>query len=239
MLLVMCVDGLDIEKAKELGLFMPHYTTLSIPKECYIEEIQPHTFKIWSSIFTGRIMDKDIRPFKNKTILQRLIRLLYKFGKIIKDEKAIQYPITYPYYIKEESIFNNDNVFGWNIPTFSIDYNVYNYGWMEFRQFCKREFRIFRLLCLSSVFSSYDVFCVYTRILDIYGHWKIPTDEYYRNIFYLASKLSEKVDVMLLSDHGTRYEDGLHTEESYLGTSFKFQANSVLDVRSIIEEYLK
>jgi hypothetical protein len=44
-----------------------------------------------------------------------------------------------------------------------------------------------------------------------------------------------KGDVMILSDHGCDYVTGEHTTNGYIGASFPFEADSIMDVRRIVE----
>jgi hypothetical protein len=51
------------------------------------------------------------------------------------------------------------------------------------------------------------------------------------------TQLARGDHVMMISDHGIK--DGRHTDHAYIGATFPFTADSILDVRGVIEEALK
>ena len=54
-IVMLCVDGLDPDQAREFGLKMPYEASLDIPSELTYYG-NPHTMHIWPSMFVGRIV---------------------------------------------------------------------------------------------------------------------------------------------------------------------------------------
>ncbi len=239
-LLILCVDGLDSNKVNKLNLKMKYNLKLLIPNNCCIYEngvYIPHTFTIWKSIFSKKT-NKDVRLFINKSILSKFDDLLHRIGNMLKDKNMNKYPFTFPIYIKEKNILKEYNSINWNIPTISIDYIYYLYDWQDFKKYCLHEYNLFKTFAFGSMLSVFDVIAIYTRIIDVYEHIHIDTENIYKEIFLIANELSKKVNVLLISDHATN-EEGEHLKYSYFGSNIPIKGNSILDIKENIKEYLE
>ena len=83
----MCVDGLDPDYCKKLGVRMPYESKLSIPPETFING-SPWTPNVWGSIFTGKIskypipniLQKEFFPSPIRRIRLKIRHILRNWG---------------------------------------------------------------------------------------------------------------------------------------------------------------
>ena len=146
-LLVLCVDGLDPDYARELDFpKMPYESKLKIPKELYHNEI-PHTQLIWPSMLSGKIVITNLESNKKPNIHLGKIRLpirnlLHKYGIKWKREKIKEktWGIN-PSNVNIKTIADEYNSIMWNFPTicpeFVCEYPtlelMFRYGWHEYK----------------------------------------------------------------------------------------------------------
>lgn len=246
-LLILCVDGFDYDfaKANDYDRF-PHSAKLTIPRECYSETLegaQPATGKVWPSIFSGRIFDQAVTVRKGA---RRWIHdLLMKMGVSWSGKK--RYWVN-PWNKDIETFLTGRNAFTWNLPTISPEWLARFPDLDHIVEFCKREYEIFRFLArgLISEAKGFEIGVIYTRTLDAWGHFTHLKDELdmrrlYQEISYEVCRLSQSQlargdHLMMISDHGCL--NGAHTDHAYIGATFPFEAESILDIRSVVEEFL-
>lgn len=112
--------------------------------------------------------------------------------------------------------------------------------------YCRREYQTYSLLAhgAQALGSAYELGCIYTRIVDAWGHFKKAEEmrHIYSDISAHAWRLAERQkaqgdELLMISDHGCI--DGIHTLNAYIGATFPFEAESILDIRGVIEGVLK
>lgn len=241
-LLILCVDGFDPDYAMENGFDKLRYSSrLSIPRECYVDTPEgptPHTVRVWPSIFSGRVIDygRVVR-----TGLRKLGHdFLVKVGATWKG--APRYRLA-PNNESLETVFTDEDAFLWNIPTISPEWITTFPSFDQFMAYCRREFKQFAVIGDGLIVSrAWDVAAIYTRVLDAYGHNQPDRiDFFYEYFSWMAWRAGEKMrahegHLMLISDHGCL--EGVHTDHAYIGATFPFEAESILDIRRVIEGVL-
>lgn len=239
-LLILCVDGFDPDYARENGYDrLPYSQRLTIPRECYVDTPDgpiPHTDRVWPSMFSGKAIDHGL------TVRGPLRQLGHDI--LVKIRLTWQGRPSYglsPTHENLDTVFKEFNSFLWNIPTISPEW-IMNFPTFEsFVEYCEREFLLFSILARGLPAYPHEVGAVYTRIMDAYGHHNTEREisHLYEDISYQAVILSKRddLDVMLLSDHGCI--NRVHTDHAYAGATFPFEAESVLDIRRVIEERLR
>ena len=241
-LIVLCVDGFDPQYAHEKDYDRFRFSaSLTIPRECYSETLdgaQPATGKVWPSIFSGRIYDQAVTVRKGARRWAH--DLLMKAG-ITWDGKK-KYSVN-PWNRGIESVIDEKEDFTWNLPTISPEWIARFPDLPEIVDFSEREYEIFKCLARGMPHEFHELGIIYTRYLDLLGHLSSPhLDEVYSSVSALAWRVGEvqraKGDhLMMISDHGCL--NGAHTDDAYIGATFPFAAESILDIRRVIEEVLK
>lgn len=206
---------------------------------------------------------KTVR-YRLRSILQRLgiKRLLNRFGidhrkvrdRVIGDPMMeLRWRIV-PYHVTEETVFDHYQSMTWNIPTLDPSYL---FGVPPFLREAHdlNEYHQWLLISKALSKSEYDLGACYFHRVDSLGHNLIEPrnddtqeqienrqmvlDEIknmYSSIKEHAHALEDECDIMIVSDHGCLY--GIHTNKAYLGATFPFKAQTVLDVRQVIENRL-
>jgi hypothetical protein len=247
-LLILCVDGFDPQFAHENDYDrFRNSACLTIPRECYSETLdgaQPATGKVWPSILSGRIYDQAVTVRKGA---RRWIHdLLMRSG--IRWSGKKRYTVN-PWNQDIETFLTGREAFTWNLPTISPEWIAKFPDLDQIVEFSTREYQIFKFLARGLVTDhrhGFELGLIYTRTLDAWGHFTHLKDEtdiriLYRDISSEAWRLSEiqkahNNHLMLISDHGIL--DGRHTDYAYIGATFPFEADSILDIRSVVEERL-
>jgi hypothetical protein len=247
-LLVLCVDGFGPDQASELGLSpFFHARRLTIPRECYSETLdgaQPATGKVWPSILSGRIYDQaaTVRVGVRKMIHDWFMKAGITWSGPPK------YTVN-PWNRGSETVLTGRNAFTWNLPTVSPEWIARFPDLPHIVEFSEREYQMFRMIAhgLVSAPHDFELAMIYTRTLDAWGHFThiksdIDMTKMYVEISSECWRLSQTQlargdHVMMISDHGIK--DGRHTDHAYIGATFPFTADSILDVRGVIEEALK
>ena len=246
-LLILCVDGFDPDFAmiNDYDRFS-HSAKLTIPRECYSETVdgaQPATGKVWPSIFSGRIYDQSVTV--RKGVRKFVHDLLMKAGITWSGKK--RYWVN-PWNKDIETFLTGRNAFGWNLPTISPEWLARFPDLDHIVDFCEREYAMFRFLGrgLVSEFGGFELGVIYTRTLDAWGHFthlkgEIDMKRLYQDISAEAWRLSQIQlarggHLMMISDHGCL--NGAHTDHAYIGATFPFEAESILDVRAVVERAL-
>jgi len=240
-MILLCMDGLDYQLSAKLKLHLPYEATPTIEKElCALldNNYVPHTLHVWPSMFAGRpIRHPDIdkliiHPIRAKG-RATLHRLGINWGRKETQLRAYQKGIIYQRSVKpEETVFGEYPSFIYQIPGLVDNFLLggtddwYNY-----------EHNVWRNLIRIADKLPYKLVAVYTRQPDHLGHRKRNPAVIYREGFMLAKQLEG--DVMILSDHGCDYHTGNHTMNGYIGANFPFKAESIMDVKKIIEDRLK
>lgn len=217
---------------------MPYQKELNIPRGCFVSSREypkphPHTWLVWPSIFTGCVH----QDFKNITpVWRRFIRHLnLNTSRIARPKYRVN-----PVYMSEKNIFSGHNSFTWNIPTISPEWIAQFPSYEAGITYVKREFEHYLALA-EYPFQNYDLYAIYTRIVDFWGHRHIDSGLYadmkglYDIIFRQANRLSEYEPILLLSDHGNR-GGPYHTNTAYLGSNYKIpkSVESILDISKLI-----
>lgn len=140
---------------------------------------------------------------------------------------------------KLETVFTERDSFIWNIPTLVPEWIVTFPDFEDLERFTRREYEMFEVMANGLYDGAFDVAAIYTRVLDVMSHIGKHREEtrFYDRISQLTSDLvHERVggELMVISDHGI--VDGFHTDSAYMGATFPFEAESILDVRRVIEE---
>jgi hypothetical protein len=131
-----------------------------------------------------------------------------------------------------ETVFNLFNSFIFDIPGLVDGFVLGGTSrWAE------TQYKLFKHLLLNS-YKSHQIIALYTHYPDYLAHKKKNVDLVYKEEFQLAQIMSEKDDVLLLSDHGCSNSTGLHTDQAYIGANFPFKAETVLDVEKVVRERL-
>lgn len=235
MLIVLCVDGLDPDQAREWGFELEYNLKLVIPRGCYVatpEGEVPHTVKVWPTMFSGEIIDQTstIRGPMRLAVHDFLV----KYGLSWGGKKRFRVS---PHNRALNTVFKERHSYEWNIPTISPTWISRFPELEDVLPFCKWEYITFHNLLRSALSSGVDLFSVYTRLIDALGHYDPSRLEWvYRDVFETARSLGSRAKVLLLSDHGI--VDGAHTDFAYMGSNVPIVAESVVDVRGEIERIL-
>ena len=238
-IVVLCVDGLDPDQAREFGLKMPHEASLDIPSDLTYYG-NPHTMHIWPSMFAGRIVKHPAlvettrhnnRLRARKWLVRHGIKWKRKGLKFQKWEDGFvpKWNVFHP--SVEETVLDKFSSFKFDIPGVSEGVILgASLSWQ------REKHEHFKLLARSLVKSNFEIVAVYSHVMDHYGHFGYDLEHPYREIFMLARELELFRDVIVVSDHGC--VNGKHTFQAYLGCTWPFEAKSVLDVADVIEQRL-
>lgn len=252
-LLILCVDGLDHDRASEHGFdVLPYSSKLSIPKDCFIETgqgLEPATGRVWPTIFTGRVIDYQL--IERRGARMKIHNWLVRNGarqirEKLKKRGILRRKKTYTvggWNEKIETVFSERDSFIWNIPTLVPEWIVTFPDFEDLERFTRREYEMFEVMANGFHRGAFEVVAIYTRVLDVMSHIGRPQEEndFYDRISRLTSDLVHDQqrageEVMVISDHGII--DGFHTDSAYMGATFPFEAESILDVRRVIEEVI-
>lgn len=242
-LILLCMDGLDPDYAKELHLSMPYEKTLTIPKSLYYGN-KPHTMNIWGSMFAGKefphpkfhVSEVVKSRFKFRKVLHKIGIKWHRDGWNVKKERETHlgdgpgkvHNAHVPY---EDTIFHKYNSFIFDIPGV-VDGFILGGSLKQ----VNRNHKLFKVLLTCLTLSSYELIAIYTHQPDIQAHMELNSDSIYKEGFFLANDLSKDNKIILLSDHGCSPYTHNHTELAYIGTNFPFEAETVLDVKDVIQK---
>lgn len=240
-LIVLCVDGIDPDYAKELGFpKMPYESKLKIPKELYFGKY-PHTQLIWPSMLSGSMVITKIgHSIWFSGIRIPIRRVLLKYGiKFKRKTPLLNKKIIWrsnPINMNIETVANNHNSIIWNIPTICPEF-ISGFPTLEdMLRYGQHEYKIWKIITDGMCLYPYDLSMAYCHLPDIIGHLKKPLEETYLDVHHHAMRLSKHRSVMLVSDHGCL--DGEHTHHAYLGCTEPIEAENVMEVRADIERIL-
>jgi len=236
-LVILCVDGLDPDYARELGFpKMPYESKLDISKDLY-HDGAPHTRLVWPSMLSGRKVVTEITGLRDIWLHEMRIpirRFLHKL-RIRWRRKEGKWKVN-PMNINIETVADRYNSVMWNIPTICPEF-VFKFPDQDYMlQYGRHEYEIWKIVSYGMCMYPYHLSLAYCHLPDFYGHLKKPLEEIYLDIHYHAKMLSKYRPVMLVSDHGCL--DGEHTHHAYLGCTEPVEAKRVLEVRSDIERIL-
>ncbi len=244
-LIILCVDGFDPDYAEAHGWNkFRHSARLDIPEECFIETPdgpQPATGKVWPTIFSGKVQAHSLierkgpRKWGHSLLLRHGVRWT-------RDRRA--YHVN-PWNEDLETVFTDRLAFTWNLPTISPEWVVRFPDMARLKEYTNREFRTYEMITqgMLSRGSAYELGAVYTRVVDVWGHFKKAEDmKYiYSQVANEAWRLGQSQratndELLMISDHGCL--NGVHTDKAYIGATFPFQAENILDIRGVIEGVL-
>ncbi len=253
MLAILCIDGFDNDLVDFFKLNMTYEERLTIPRELFRRD-QPFTPNIWGSMFTGDIFVHSDSKYIGETGLGKLRLIIRHFLhdnsirwfrsglNFWKDKDSlVQYGSFEPNYFiwrkeVEKSVFDDYHSFIYAIPSVSDNYMFTSEtGDLE-------RYEVFKLLCETIWRYNYELVGLYTHYIDYKAHWTLERTkknlfQHYVQVHSLAKGLESKGhDVIVVSDHATLFN---HKNYAYIGATFPFEAESVLDVYQVIKEYLK
>lgn len=235
-MIILCMDGLDPDLAKDYGLHMPHEAKLEVERELWLNNgvyDHPHTLHVWPSMFVGEIRQHPDLVHRRMPVRRGIRRWLHSKGvQWTRKRKAIRKPIAKVYNSSvkyEETVFSRYNSFIYHIPGI-VDAFVMGIT----LQYIRETHNYWRVFATVSNILPYELIALYTGSPDSLAHLNMDVEFCYRDGFMRAKELKGKV--MLVSDHGCDPETGKHTNHAYLGANFPFKAKSILDVRGIIED---
>lgn len=240
-LIVLCVDGLDPDYAKELGFpKLAYESKLDIPRDLYYEGV-PITTLVWPSILTGRILDSEIKPaIKLDWIRLPIRKLLHNYGikwnrKTLLLKKNIKWKSD-PFNMEVENVTHKYSNIMWNFPTICPEFISAAPSKEAMLNFGRREYKVWKIITDGMCLYPYELSIAYCHLPDYLGHLKKPLESIYLDIHHQAERISKRRAVMLVSDHGCI--DGKHTDHAYLGCTEPVKARNVLEVRDDIEKIL-
>lgn len=240
-ILILCVDGFDPDYARENGFDQfKHSAKLTIPRECYVptpEGPTPHTVRVWPSMFSGKAIDYG--PVVRKGLRKWGHDALVRLGATWMGEPRYRLA---PSNENLDTVFTGRDSFLWNIPTISPEWITTFPSFDQFMAYCIREHLTYSVLAQGLIVSPWTVGAIYTRRLDAWGHNRPDRIQFLYEAFSsealsLAQRQQARGDhLMLISDHGCL--EGIHTDHAYIGATFPFVAESITDIRRVIEEVL-
>lgn len=245
-LIILCVDGFDYDYAEAHGWNkFRHSVRLDIPAECFIETPdgpQPATGKVWPTIFSGKVHAHSLiaRRGPRKWAHDWLLHHGVKWSR-----DGHTYLIN-PWNEDLDTVFSGRLAFTWNLPTISPEWIVRFPDMARLKEYTRREFMTYEIIAqgMLSKGSAYEMGAIYTRIVDVWGHFKKAEEmEYiYSQVANEAWRLARNQrahgdHLLMISDHGCL--NGVHTDKAYIGATFPFEAENILDIRGVIEGVLK
>lgn len=255
-LLILGVDGLDPDFALEIGYpKMAYEKKLFIPEALYYNG-QPSTLTVWASMLGGRVVydKKKLAKVKTRNLRWRINKgtrqVLTSLGakKLLGDRyrdasrmvfgdrsdflnwrtKCINYGI--------ETVADKYLSIMWNVPTVNPEF-LFSTPAEHHLRYRKREYEVWKLVSESMSLYPYDLGIAYCHLIDDLAHYKREEEVkfLYEDIHLHAKKLSERCDVIIVSDHGTSCRTAEHMAHSYMGSTKPISAETVLEVRKDIE----
>jgi hypothetical protein len=273
------IDGLDYDIVEALGLRNLQQDVcgkLSIPRECYREigkEVySPWTPLCWMSIVTGQVPPEELRQEKKRVYSNEGVdwvrrrfgkylgfmrgkrRFLMKYGVELSKYKMVETP-----FIRDmNTIFDlADKSIDFNIPAYSEGYTLRPFGTeaegLEHLELFDREDKLVMQFTRSILSRNpdYNLFMVYMRAIDHYGHQKFGTRDLfnrYKLMDLFIHEIKQKIDGLLLicSDHGfQQLEDtktgGRHSDHAFysLSQSIDVEMDSLLDIYPLVKKAME
>jgi len=273
-------DGLEynlVERFKLENMKQTQYGKILIPKECYTETVdprgervyEPYTPFVWSAFLTGRLphevgINRATLQKWNSSLLQLLRvlsvklrlhkirgkgKLLEKFGfkRSSFSWKDYRCPTIFDYADKPKII---------NVPTISEEWGIKLEG-KKFDEIIKAAWRRFYWVkkeALKAIEEDWDLFMVYTRLLDVIGelcYGKFMTlFKAYTSCNHFVGEVKERLDeketiFLIVSDHGMeRFGNtlfGKHSNYGFYSLNIKteWKPRFIIDFFPKIIEWLK
>jgi len=244
-LLVLCVDGL-LEPGHPNRPTIPpmkYEKSLEIPSELrWSEDNHPWTMHIWPSMFTGKINrypEEAVKVRRPGSLRLNVRKFLHTQGlkwyrkglksSIEKKDWGFRNIVLDP--VIDRSLFDDYNSFTYSIPGVN-----YGYVFGSNIRTLKDRYEHFKVLARMLPYTSYDLAGIYHSLVDRYAHLGINSEFIYNELNLILNSLD--CDVIVLSDHGSDPETHAHTEHAYIGTTFPFNADTVLDVYNVIKNFM-
>ena len=82
-MIILCMDGLDPDLAKDYGLHMPHEAKLEVERELWLNNgvyDHPHTLHVWPSMFVGEIRQHPDLVLRRMPLRRGIRRFLHSKG---------------------------------------------------------------------------------------------------------------------------------------------------------------
>ena len=188
-LVVLCVDGLDPDYARELGFpKMPYESRLKIPDELYYDGVL-HTQLIWPSILSGRVVITELKTSLRPNIWLSWIRLpirrfLHKYG--IKWKRKKRMCRINPSNVNIKTVADKYNSIMWNFPTICPEFVSGFPTPNERSAYERQEYKIWKIIADGMCLYPYDLSVAYCRLPDILGHLKKSPGDIYHDIHHHA-----------------------------------------------------
>jgi len=251
-LLILCVDALDYHRVQEYGFpKMPYEKKLSIPRELYYKD-NPHSLKVWPSIFSGRIIDTPIyvgpiKKIKSEIVIMTSRALAISKTKVdpktkkrLRKFSGLGKWMIRPDNVGIETVFDSYDSMIWNIPTITPECIMHFPDRYSMLDYSRREFEVWKMVCYGMSNRDKKLMAAYCHICDVEGHLGLTSKATYMEVQIIISMIKKHhpdLDIMLLSDHGID-DNGKHTKYAYLGCNKPVNAETVMDIRGEIERLL-
>ena len=278
---ILAVDALEYDFIRMRNyphLKQEQFVKVEIPYRCMTitedDLVEPFTPVIWRAIFTGKCEQTEPIPYtelrwKNPLLnfLRELkwIRSAYRFcinknifSWDLLERLGFKRPVltdfeeTFIKYAKKPILIHNPLEITAKLDGKPFDSNSDLREIVDvYTKISERE----RRTTLSRIDEEWDLFVVYTRILDVIGHlfWQKDgvVEKYYTEVDAFAKEIRGRIDdafMIVLSDHGmqplrgTRYQGGEHSHYAFASFSSNINSKpplSILDFYRIIREKLK
>lgn len=280
---LLCVDALeyDFVKGRPFShLKQKQFFRVHIPRECMTllkdGRTTPYTPVVWKAIFTGKIEQTKPEPYKktmrfenrtvnwlksidvvNKIYVSLIRHNLFKIGLPerlgFKRKDVLQTEDTFISQSTKPVVIHNPLKADvkWNVKA--------TRGRFSFSEVVQSNLEVFqkeRQETFVELKCDWDLFVVYTKLLDTIGHLFWQKDEivekYYKMVDQFAgeiqSNLPDGTFMVILSDHGMRplkgttYQGGQHSHHAYASFNHKIKVPEpfkITDFHSIISNCLR
>jgi len=244
--LILCADGLCPDLAAEYGFpKMPYETELKIPENLYYDGT-PASLKIWPTIFSkekvnltaaDNFIDSTKKRRKGYYIRKGLFWTKYIMKALKINYRNLSEKLFGSYECiwklaptnKIDTIFNDFYSITWNVPGICPEF-LYQLPFKDGLKYRSREFDLCRLITDGMSTSLFDLGVSYFHTIDYFAHRNMPVKGLYLCVHDHIRKLTNRCDVMLVSDHGCDPATGYHTEKAYLGCTRPIFSKSVSEV---------
>lgn len=283
---LLCVDALEYDLVKDRPfshLKQKQFFRVHIPRECMTllkdGRTTPYTPVVWKAIFTGKIEQtkpepyEEVMRFESRTVnWLKSIDVVDRIYVSLIRHNLFKIGLPERFGFKRKDVLQDENTFisksvkpiiihnplkadvKWNIKGGAL-----REGGFSFSEIAQSNLEVFqreRQETFAQLKGDWDLFIVYTKLLDTIGHlfWQKDkiVEKYYKMVDEFAreiqSNLPDDTLMVILSDHGMRrlkgttYQGGEHSHHAYASFSHKTKVPKPLkitDFYSIISHCLQ